>query len=206
MGEDGPPKLPSPSSSRWAGGLLPVNPPIALLPQPPSLPHHYDSAPLPATGHPSWITSVVNVRQLRTCPASIILIGRRRRCYHHPIALRSVAILSYLRRITAALTSPARESLLGLDFLTVPSSTAKRGLVLLRGAQTTRDPHSKHPGAINLSVAASLGFLVPIVHDLAITRALVQVAGSSHPDEREAGAATRAPHLWRERVKEHGRI
>jgi hypothetical protein len=44
------------------------------------------------------------------------------------------------------------------------------------GLVATRGPHSKHPRAINRSVAASFGFLIPIVHDLAFTRALVQVA------------------------------
>ena len=117
--------------------------------------------------------------------------------------MRSVAILATSERITAARTSPARGSLLGLGFLTVPSTIAKRAQSF-SAAGTTSGPHSKRPRAINRSVAASLGFLFPIVQDLAITRALVQVAEFSHPDEREAGTATRALHVWRERVKQHG--
>jgi hypothetical protein len=50
---------------------------------------------------------------------------------------------------------------------------------------------------------------VSIMHDPALARTartLVQIAPSPRPDEREAGAATRALHLWRERVKAHGKI
>ena len=120
--------------------------------------------------------------------------------------LRSVAILATSERITAARTSPARGSLLGLGFLRFHLPLVNVALLLRRGGHTTSGPHSKRPRAINRSVAASLGFLFPIVQDLAITRALVQVAEFSHPDEREAGTATRALHLWRERVKAHGKI
>jgi len=59
------------------------------------------------------------------------------------------------------------------------------------------------------SVAASLAFLPLVVHDLALAwtgSALVQVAVSSHPDERETAATTRALHLWRERVKPHWKL
>jgi hypothetical protein len=48
------------------------------------------------------------------------------------------------------------------------------------------------------------------VHDLALTQtegALIQVAISSHPNEREVGAsASRAPHVWRQRVEQHGKF
>jgi hypothetical protein len=84
-----------------------------------------------------------------------------------------------------------------------PSST------LLRRRHITRGPHSKHSRTVNGSVAAGLGFLVPVVHNLAFTRtgrALVQVAVPSHPDEREAGAASRAPHVRRKRVEPHGKL
>ena len=104
------------------------------------------------------------------------------------------------------MTSPARGSLLGLGFLRFHLPLVNVALLLRRGGHTTSGPHSKRPRAINRSVAASLGFLFPIVQDLAVTRALVQVAEFSHPDEREAGTATRALHLWRERVKAHGKI
>src|SRR5260370_17029537 len=79
----------------------------------------------------------------------------------------------------------------------------KPASTLLRRGHTKRGPGAKHSVVGNGSIAASLGFLVPIVHDLAFTRALVQVAEFSHPDEREAGAATRAPYFRRERVKPH---
>jgi hypothetical protein len=47
------------------------------------------------------------------------------------------------------------------------------------------------------------------MHDPALARTagtLVQIAPSPRPDEGEAGAATRALHIWRERMKAHGRI
>ena len=88
-------------------------------------------------------------------------------------------------------------SLSGCCQTPTPHSAFGAGLVATRG------PHSKHPRAMDRSVAASFGFLVPIVHDLALTRALVQVAEFSHPDEREAVAATRTPYFRREWVKPH---
>jgi hypothetical protein len=66
-----------------------------------------------------------------------------------------------------------------------------------------RGPFAKSV-VVNDGVAASLGYLVPVVHDTAITRAtggaLVQIALRSNPDEHKAGAAIRALHLWCEQV------
>ena len=80
---------------------------------------------------------------------------------------------------------------------------------LLRRVHITRAPHAKRSVLGNGSVAASLGFFVQVVHDLACARtagsAAVQVAMPSHPDEGEVGAASRALHVWRERVEPHGR-
>jgi hypothetical protein len=44
------------------------------------------------------------------------------------------------------------------------------------------------------------------VHDLAHTLAPVQVAEYSNPHEDQVAATTRALHLWRERVKPHGKL
>ena len=77
------------------------------------------------------------------------------------------------------------------------------------GPLAARGPHAKHSRPVNGSVPASLGFVVPVVHDLKFAytgNALVQVAASSHPDEREVGAAARALHVWRQRVKPHGKL
>ena len=79
----------------------------------------------------------------------------------------------------------------------------------LRRGHIARDPHAKHSEAGEGSVAASLAVLPFVVHDQPPTwigNALVQVAISSHPDEREAGGAGRALHVWREQVIPHGKF
>jgi hypothetical protein len=62
----------------------------------------------------------------------------------------------------------------------------------------------------NGCIAASLACLALVVHDLAHTQttatALVQVAEYANPDKREIAATTRAPHVSRERVKQHGKL
>src|SRR5450755_118287 len=72
-----------------------------------------------------------------------------------------------------------------------------------------RGPLAKQSEVEKNGVAASLGFRVPVVHDLASARAgsaSVHVVPPPHPDEREAGAASRALHVWREQVIPHREI
>ncbi len=85
----------------------------------------------------------------------------------------------------------------------------RRGHPVGRGPLATRGPHSKRCVVVEESPPASLGCLVPVVHDLAFARTagtLVQVAASPHSDECEAGAARRALYSRRERVKPHGKL
>lgn len=80
---------------------------------------------------------------------------------------------------------------------------------LRRGLLAASGPHAKSSRPVDGSVAARLGFLVQVVHDLAFTRAacaLVQIAPSSRPDEREVRAASRALHVRCERVEPNGRL
>jgi hypothetical protein len=79
-------------------------------------------------------------------------------------------------------------------------------LLILRCGHIARDPHAKHFVAGKGSVAASLAVLPLVMHNLASTwigNTLVQVAVSSHTDEREVGPASRAFHVRREQVKPH---
>jgi hypothetical protein len=80
----------------------------------------------------------------------------------------------------------------------------------LRWPLATCGPLAKRSPRGKGSVAASLGCPVQAVDDPAPTgatgSALVQVAVSSHPDEREAGAASRALYSRRERMKPHVKL
>jgi hypothetical protein len=84
---------------------------------------------------------------------------------------------------------------------------ARASILLLRGLLAARGPDSKRSVVVNDSVATGLSFLVSVVEEGAFARtpgrATLQVAEFSHPDEREAGAASGARHSRSERVKPH---
>jgi len=65
-------------------------------------------------------------------------------------------------------------------------------------------PRAKLSKLVNDGIAASPGYLVPVVRDMASARTtgstLVQIALRSNPDEHKAGATIRALHLWCEQV------
>jgi hypothetical protein len=74
----------------------------------------------------------------------------------------------------------------------------------------TRGPLAQRSVGVNDGVAAGRGSLVSEVDNRAPARtagnARIHVAVSSHPDEREASAASRALHAWRKQMIPHEKL
>jgi hypothetical protein len=112
------------------------------------------------------------------------------------------------KKLTLRKRDPQRTSLVRADETASrepPSSFPLRRGHIARGPLAKRF-NSKGSVCAKDCVATSLGVLSPVVHYLAFPQttgtALVQVAESSNPDEREITTTRRALHIWREQVKQ----